>query len=291
VGTGPGISGNESMALFPSQAERPPELTRGTAPEAQNKMKILITNDDGIHAPGLKVLEKIARELTEDVVVIAPETDQSGVSHSLSLNDPLRLREISPQHFAVKGTPTDCVIMGIRHLLRDNPPDLVLSGVNRGQNVADDVTYSGTIAAAMEGTILGVKSIALSQAFMPGHGEGIDWSAAEVHGAEIVRKILNVGIQPGIVMNVNFPARKPGDVAGIAVSVQGQRNQAMLNLDKRQDGRGNPYYWLAFARGKEDPPEGTDLAALIDGKISVTPLRLDLTDLPSVTRFAEALGG
>ncbi|RUP13265.1 MAG: 5'/3'-nucleotidase SurE, partial [Methylobacterium sp.] len=112
-------------------------------------MRILVTNDDGIHAPGLSTLEEIARELSDDVWVVAPESDQSGVSHSLSLNDPLRLRQVSEQRFAVKGTPSDCVILGVRHILGDHGPDLVLSGVNRGQNVAEDVTYSGTIAAAM----------------------------------------------------------------------------------------------------------------------------------------------
>ncbi|HSP24828.1 MAG TPA: 5'/3'-nucleotidase SurE, partial [Saliniramus sp.] len=131
-------------------------------------MRILCTNDDGIHAPGLKALEAIARQLSDDVYVVAPETDQSGVSHSLSLNDPLRLREISDRHFAVKGTPTDCVIMAMRSILADKRPDLILSGVNRGQNVAEDVSYSGTIAAAIEGTMLGVRSIALSQAYGPG---------------------------------------------------------------------------------------------------------------------------
>src|SRR5580693_10161887 len=130
-------------------------------------MRILLTNDDGIHAAGLTILESIARELSDDVTVVAPETDQSGVAHSLSLSDPLRLREISPRHFAVKGTPTDCVIMGVKKILADRPPDLVLSGVNRGQNVAEDVTYSGTIAGAMEGTILGIPSLALSQCYGP----------------------------------------------------------------------------------------------------------------------------
>src|SRR5271155_3560586 len=128
-------------------------------------MRILLTNDDGVHAPGLAILEEIARTLSDDVTIVAPETDQSGVAHSLSLNDPLRLREISDRRFALKGTPTDCVIMGVRSVMREAPPDLILSGVNRGQNVAEDVTYSGTIAAAMEGTILGIPSIALSQAF------------------------------------------------------------------------------------------------------------------------------
>src|ERR1700722_13757069 len=128
-------------------------------------MRILLTNDDGIHADGLATLERIAAQLCDDVFVVAPESDQSGVAHSLSLNDPLRLRQISERRFAVKGTPTDCVIMGVRSILEGRNPDLVLSGVNRGHNVAEDVTYSGTIAGAMEGTILGIPSIALSQCY------------------------------------------------------------------------------------------------------------------------------
>ena len=133
-------------------------------------MRILITNDDGMHAPGLAVLERVARTLSDDVHVVAPETDQSGVAHSLSLNDPLRLREVSPGRYAVKGTPTDCVIMAVNAIMQDHRPDLILSGINRGQNVAEDVTYSGTIAAAMEGTLLGVPSIALSQSYGPVSG-------------------------------------------------------------------------------------------------------------------------
>src|SRR5829696_2980934 len=149
-------------------------------------MRILCTNDDGIHAPGLDVLEKIARALSDDVWVVAPETDQSGVSHSLSLNDPLRLREISPRHFAVKGTPTDCVIMGVRQLMNEHRPDLVLSGVNRGQNVAEDVSYSGTVAGAIEGTILGVPSIALSQSYGPAGKDEIKWRCAEHHAPNTI---------------------------------------------------------------------------------------------------------
>src|SRR6202045_4846777 len=145
-------------------------------------MRILLTNDDGIHAPGLGVLEKIAGSLSDDIWVVAPETDQSGVSHSLSLNDPLRLREIGPRHYAVKGTPTDCVIMAARHIMRDHPPDLVLAGVNRGQNVAEDVTYSGTIAGAMEGTILGIPSMALSQCYGLATRQQPHWDTAIKYG-------------------------------------------------------------------------------------------------------------
>ena len=131
----------------------------------KSPMRILVTNDDGIHAEGLDVCEKIARELSDDVWVIAPEYDQSGVAHSLSLNDPLRLRQVAERRFAVRGTPTDCVIMGARHLLDGKGPDLLLSGVNRGRNAGEDVIYSGTVAGAVEGTVIGIPSLALSQAF------------------------------------------------------------------------------------------------------------------------------
>src|ERR671929_2448188 len=129
-------------------------------------MRILCTNDDGIHAPGLAALERIARTLSDDVWIVAPESDQSGVSHSLSLNDPLRLREVGERRYAVKGTPTDCVIMGARHVIKDRPPNLILAGVNRGRNAGEDVIYSGTVAGALEAAILGIPSFALSQSYM-----------------------------------------------------------------------------------------------------------------------------
>jgi 5'-nucleotidase len=251
-------------------------------------MRILCTNDDGIHAPGLKTLEAIARTLSDDVWVIAPETDQSGVSHSLSLNDPLRLREISPRHFAVKGTPTDCVIMGIRNILADHKPDLVLSGVNRGQNVAEDVSYSGTVAGAIEGTILGVPSIALSQAYGAAGRNAMRWHCAEHHAPGVVRKLLEIGIPRGILVNVNFPDCEPDEIEGTALVNQGQRNQELLRLDERQDGRGNAYFWIAFERRRTTPPNGTDLWAIANRRIAVTPLRLDMTDEPTLTHYAQA---
>jgi 5'-nucleotidase len=251
-------------------------------------MRILVTNDDGIHAPGLAVLERIARALSDDVWIIAPETDQSGVSHSLSLSDPLRLREISPRHFAVKGTPTDCVIMGVKHVMAETPPDLVLSGVNHGQNAAEDVTYSGTIAAAMEGTLLGIRSIALSQAYEGRKRESVAWACAEAHGPDVIRRLLEAGIPPGILMNVNFPPVPADQVAGVAVTVQGRRNQELLKVDARIDGRGRPYYWLAFGRGPIEAAHGTDLLALRENRISITPLELDLTHEPTLTRLAQA---
>ncbi|WP_342362922.1 5'/3'-nucleotidase SurE [Terrarubrum flagellatum] len=249
-------------------------------------MRILITNDDGIHAPGLAVLERIAKKLTDDVWTVAPETDQSGVSHSLSLNDPLRLRKVSEKHFAVKGTPTDCVIMAVRHVMKDQLPDLVLSGVNSGQNVAEDVTYSGTIAAAMEGTILGVPSIALSQGYGPEGREKMHWECAEELAPAVIRKIFETGIEKGSLVNLNFPNCPPADVKGYAVTAQGARDQQLLRLDGRVDGRGKPYFWIAFQRGPHTPANGTDLWALAEKKVSITPLRLDLTDEPMMTRYA-----
>jgi 5'-nucleotidase len=243
-------------------------------------MRILCTNDDGIHAPGLKVVEEIARALSDDVWIVAPELDQSGVSHSLSLNDPLRLREIGPRHFAVRGTPTDCVIMGARHILTPTLPDLVLSGVNKGRNVAEDVVYSGTIAGALEGTILGLPSFALSQEFSMETREKPLWETALKFAPDILRKVMQAGIPKNTVINVNFPACAPDEVRGIRVTRQGKRNLGFLKVDQRRDGRGNPYFWIGFERAAmmDTPEEGTDLAALTERFVSVTPLRLDRTD-------------
>jgi 5'-nucleotidase len=249
-------------------------------------VRILITNDDGIHYPGLASMEKIARELSDDVWVVAPESDQSGVAHSLSLSNPLRLREIGPRHFAVRGTPTDCVLMGVRKLL-DRAPDLILSGVNGGQNVAEDVTYSGTIAAAMEGTLLGVRSLALSQAYGRSGRHAIKWSCAEAHGAGVIRKILDLGMPAGCLANVNFPDREPTEVEGLSVTRQGVRPGELLRVEERADGRGFPYYWLSFGRPSYEPGEGTDIEALAAGRISVTPLQLDLTCQATRARWAQ----
>ncbi len=248
-------------------------------------MRILITNDDGIHAEGLNVLERIARQLSDDVIVVAPETDQSGVAHSLSLNDPLRLRHVSDNRYAVKGTPTDCVIMGVRKIMRDNPPDLVLSGVNCGHNLAEDVTYSGTIAAAMEGTLLGIRSFALSQGYPPGQREAAPFDCAEGHGAGVIRELIKEALDPGVLVNINFPACRPHEVKGTSIAVQGRRDATYLELDERHDGRHNPYYWIGFSRQRTTPPKGTDLAAIADQRISITPLRLDLTDENSLSRL------
>lgn len=248
-------------------------------------MRILVTNDDGINAPGLVVLREIAEALSSEVWVVAPETDQSGLSHSLTLNDPLRLRRVEERVFALRGTPTDCVIMGVREVMEE-APDLILSGVNSGHNISDDVTYSGTIAAAMEGTMLRVPSIALSQGYDWDSGAEIPWNVARVHAAGLVRKVIDKGIEPGILININFPSCAADDVAGVQITRQGALSHGLF-LDKRDDGRMNPYYWLTYRRQPQNVIAGTDMDALQQNYISITPLKLDLTADDAMNRYSD----
>jgi 5'-nucleotidase len=254
-------------------------------------MRILVTNDDGIHAPGLAVAEGIARALTDDVWVVAPETEQSGASHSLTLTLPLRLRAIEAKRFAVTGTPTDCVMMGVAEIMKDGPPTLILSGVNRGSNIADDVTYSGTIAGAMEGTALGIPAIAMSQAYGFGESREVSWSCAQEQGPALVRRLVEIGWPQDVLININFPETAPGVTANVEVTAQGKRDLQTALLDRRVDARGIPYYWIGFKRVKSDPQAGTDLRAIYEKRISVTPLHLNLTEhrvLETLKRQMEA---
>ena len=253
-------------------------------------MRILCTNDDGVHAPGLKIVEQIARALSDDVWIVAPELDQSGVSHSLSLNDPLRLREVGPRHFAVRGTPTDCVIMGVRFLLADQPPELVLSGVNRGQNLADDVNYSGTVAGAIEAALLGIPSIAMSLVTEGFERGAPQWETPMRHGASLVRKLLEAGWPEDVVLNVNFPDCAPDEVKGMAATVQDLRSVDQVRIEDRMDTRGRAYYWIGIERRPSKPPEGTDLWAARSNLISVTPLYLNFTHEETRSRLSKVLG-
>jgi len=255
-------------------------------------LRILVTNDDGIHAPGLVSAEKIARALTDDVWVVAPEIEQSGASHSLTLTLPLRLREIEKKRFAVTGTPTDCVMMACAHIMKDAPPTLILSGVNRGSNIADDVTYSGTIAGAMEGCALGIPSIALSQSY-GFHDEAyhVRWQCAETHGPSVVRALIEQGWSADeVLMNVNFPDADPAEVKGVDLCAQGKRDMQTANLERRVDARGNPYFWIGFKRVRSNPPQGTDLHAIYNKRIAVTPLHLNLTEFKVLETMREKLG-
>lgn len=241
-------------------------------------MRILLTNDDGIDAPGLKTLRHIAGEISSDVWVVAPENEQSGASRSMTMHDPLRMRQVGEKQWAVSGTPVDCVLMACHHLMDGKKPDLLLSGVNRGQNIAEDITYSGTVAGAMEGVMMGVPALALSQAF--GFETYLDphWETAKTHAAPLIKRLLKEGWPPASLLNINFPDRPPDEVKGVEITRQGQRDHPLIGIAPREDPRGRDYYWLRFARKLSTPKAGTDLHAVYGGKISITPLQLNLTD-------------
>lgn len=251
-------------------------------------MRILLTNDDGINAPGLKVAESIARTLSDDIWVVAPEQDQSGVGRALSLSDPLRAREIGEKRFAVKGTPTDCVIMAAKQLM-PQMPDLVLSGVNSGRNIADDLTFSGTVAAAMEATFIGIKAIALSQGYYFGDGlRNVPWNTAKTLGPDLVKRLLEIDLPPKRFLNVNFPNCAPDDVQGVDVVRQGVLNHG-LDVREEVDGRGYPYYWVQFNRTAMEETPGTDVGALAANRITVTALKTDFTDYELNSQLETAL--
>jgi 5'-nucleotidase len=253
-------------------------------------MRILLTNDDGVNAPGLDVLQSIAGALSDDVWVVAPETDQSGSAHSLTLHEPMRMRKLSERIYAVKGTPTDCVIMGVRFLLSDQRPDLILSGVNSGHNIADDVTYSGTIAGAIEGTLLGIPSIALSQSLNHRARDLAHWETPMELGPGLIKRLLEIGWPKGVLLNVNFPDRDPEDTGEVVITQQGKRDADFLQIEDRKDTRGTPYYWLGFKERLSPPGSGTDLRAIQLGHISVTALNVNLTDQPTTERLRAAFG-
>jgi len=247
--------------------------------------RILISNDDGIRATGLEVLERIARTISDDVWVVAPSEEQSGAGHSLTLRRPLRVRELAERRYAVEGTPTDCVLFAVRNILADHPPDLVLSGINRGGNLGDDVTYSGTVAAAMEGALLGIRSIALSQQIDGPHRA--KWATAETHAPDIIHRAVTLSWPADMLLNVNFPDIEADAVTGIDVVAQGKRKIG-IQFEERRDPRGYPYFWIGPLRDEPELGYATDLSAVRAGAIAVTPLHLDLTYQDQLIRFTEA---
>ncbi|RZJ01921.1 MAG: 5'/3'-nucleotidase SurE [Brevundimonas sp.] len=254
-------------------------------------MRILLTNDDGIEAEGLACLERIARTFSDDVWIVAPQVEQSGKGRGITLTEPLRVNRIGDKRFAVTGTPTDCVVLAVNDLMPETP-DLVLSGVNRGHNVGEDCSYSGTVAGALQGMAFGIRSIALSQSLERFHDEVVaHWETAEAYAPGIIRRLLDQPWQPGVVMNLNFPKCAPDEVTEVEVTRQGFRDIGEMHAVKRTDLRGRDYYWMSFRGAKQDHPEGTDLRAMDDGKISVTPLHIDLTHMSSVHDLKGVLGG
>jgi 5'-nucleotidase len=249
-------------------------------------MRILVTNDDGIHARGLKIAEAIARRLSDDVWVVAPMEEQSGAGHSLTLTRPLRLRQHDERRFSVSGTPTDTVMMALLEVM-DQKPDLILSGVNRGANLGEDATYSGTISAAMEGALAGVRSIALSQVYaQEGAGEDVPFAAAEAWGERAIRPLLETAFAPGMLASINFPALAPDAIKGIRVVQQGMRDYGRAKMIKHIDPRGFPYYWLSFNGVVDTGGADTDFEAIRAGFVTVTPLHLDLTYRDALAQLA-----
>jgi len=255
-------------------------------------MRILLTNDDGIHAQGLAALESIAGSLSQDVWICAPETEQSGASRALTLAEPLRVRRLGERRFAVRGTPTDCVMLAIQELVEGGRPDLVLSGVNRGLNAAEDVSLSGTVAGAIEGMAMGVPSIALSQ--MMGEYQGdrrSDFEPAERFAPDLLARLVRAGWPPSVILNINFPLGPANRIESVEVTRQGFRDVRTRFAERRTDLRGREYYWLGFRNIPSRPDQGTDLRAAYDGRISVTPLHIDLTHDATVERLKGVIDG
>ena len=254
-------------------------------------MKILLTNDDGVHAPGLEVLEAIAREFSDDIWICAPDEEQSGMGHALTLTRPVRLRQYGERRFAVTGTPTDSVTMGLRNVI-DGVPDLILSGVNRGANLGDDITYSGTVSAAIEGALAGVRSIAMSQVLGPvrGREDGSRedyFAAARAWGAKVLAPLLDTPLPDRTLINVNFPALAPDAIKGIRAVRQGFHDYSRGTVVEGRDPRGFKYYWFGLEAIEHTLDHGTDLEAIDEGYIAVTPLQLDLTHHASLGALAD----
>ncbi|MEO1641029.1 MAG: 5'/3'-nucleotidase SurE [Pseudomonadota bacterium] len=260
-------------------------------------MRILITNDDGINAPGLAILTAIATEIAGkdgEVWTVAPAFEQSGVGHCISYTHPTMIAELEERRFAAEGSPADCVIAGLYHVMKDSPPDLILSGVNRGNNAAENTLYSGTIGACIEGALQGIRSIALSQFYGPGNAElENQFEAAAEHGASVVRALLQEQLWDSadyqLFYNVNFPPIPAAEVKGMAATTQGFRLNTRFRAEAQTSPTGRQFLWVRGGPQHEPTAPGTDAAANLDGYISITPMRADLTDYDMVASLEDAL--
>jgi len=238
---------------------------------------VLVSNDDGIRAAGIQALASALSDLGE-VWVVAPDREQSAVSHALSLHSPLRADEIGPRQFAVDGTPTDCIILGVNQILPERP-SLIVSGINHGGNLGDDITYSGTVSAAIEGTLLGIPSIAVSLVVRG----AADYGPAASFARRLSESVVEQGLPDDTLLNVNVPAVPAEDLRGFAVTRQGKRRYSDAIVEK-VDPRGRKYYWIGGDDAGFVRAEGSDCTAVESGMISVTPLHLDLTNYQSLSR-------
>ncbi|MBB3102176.1 5'/3'-nucleotidase SurE [Azomonas macrocytogenes] len=249
--------------------------------------RVLLTNDDGFDAPGLRVLEQVAATLAREVWVVAPEHDQSGTSHSLSLHDSLRVSRKSERRFAVRGTPGDCVVLGVRHLMSGGLPEMIFSGVNRGANLGVETVFSGTVGAAMTGMLLGVPSIALSQAFSDRNA--VPWETARTLAPEIIRRLSVMDWQRNTCLNINFPDCPADRTGPLTLTCQGAGLLDGVDVVSRSDPRAIDYHWLQLSRSLRQDAEGTEAAAVAAGCISVTPLRFERTHAEALAEMRMAL--
>lgn len=250
--------------------------------------RVLISNDDGIHAPGLKLLHKVVRRLAREVWVVAPDSEQSAASHSLTMRRPLYVRRLAPRRYSVDGTPTDSVLLAIHEVMKHKPPDLILSGINRGGNLGEDAAYSGTVAAAMEGTLLGFRSIALSQYYRD--RAQVRWPTAEHWMGAVLTRLAMMPWPKDVLINVNFPSVPADAVSGIEVTRQGRRKIGGA-ITAGTDPRGDTYYWIGYGRREDRDLAGSDLEAVFRGAISVTPLTRNLTHEDSLEPLRAHLSG
>jgi 5'-nucleotidase len=249
--------------------------------------RVMLTNDDGIDAPGMAVMEEIAAKIAREVWVVAPEHDQSGQSHAISLHHALRVSQHGERRFAVTGTPGDCAAMGLCHLMKDAPPSLVLSGVNRGLNLGAETVFSGTVGGAMTAMMLGVPALALSQAFTK--RDAVPWDTARTLGAGVIEQLLAVGWAKQAVLNINFPPVAAAEAGPVTLARQGEGAVAGMHVETRVDPRGMQYHWLNFKRGDIAQGPESDYSAMRAGKIVVTPLRYDRTDDDAYAELAAHL--
>lgn len=248
--------------------------------------RVLITNDDGIDAPGLAVLEQIAHEIAEEVWVVAPDHDQSGISHALSLHQPLRLTRKAERRFSVSGTPADCVAMAVGHLM-PAAPDLLLSGVNKGANLGVETVFSGTVGAAMAGLLMGIPSIALSQYFT--RRDAIRWDTARQLAPGVIRQLWNAGWSPSACLNVNFPDVAPEEAKPLRITAQGTGRMDGLGVTARSDLRAQDYFWLTIQRNDRSHSEDSETFVVLNGGISVTPLQFERTAVEALVELKNTL--
>ena len=256
-------------------------------PKNLSEARVLISNDDSIHAEGIKVLEEIIGLITPNVWVVAPETQMSAAGHSLTIHTPLRIKEYDKRHYSVYGTPTDSVLVGVQKVMRDFRPDIVISGINHGQNTADDVTYSGTIAAAIEATLMGIPAVACSQDIDETGHTKIDWAAAREFLPVVFKKLQGMSWDDNVLMSVNTPTRKPGVPPEIRLVPQGHYSMEKQEMVQNIDPRGRPYYWIGAPPTRDEHDTSKDMGALKAGHITITPLSLNLTHYPTLKKLEE----